>query len=220
VRNLTFACLIAAVAFIAAPAVHATPIVLDISNGCCGPGPYGTVTLTQNGPNEVDFSVLLNDPNQFVWTGQAGAFAFNVDVPGVLITVSPDSISAGFSGTVVGDGTASLHMASFGRFDYAITGDANHTNGASQPIGQLLTFSVQSIGALSFTDFDVESIAGSLHSPFAADIMNQPADQGITTGFIGTTDPPGGIAATPEPATLAISGLVLIGLGVLRRKRK
>ncbi len=28
---------------------------LNLSNGCCGSGPYGTVMLTQNGSNEVDF---------------------------------------------------------------------------------------------------------------------------------------------------------------------
>src|SRR5258706_5711492 len=128
-----------------APTSHASTIYsLDTTTGCCGPGPYGSVSLTQIGSNEVQVDVSLLNPFLFVSGGQAGAYAFNLDLANanLSITVSPASVAAGFSSIVLGDGTLSEHMAGFGNFDYAIEGDANHTHGGSTPIGQLLTFTV------------------------------------------------------------------------------
>src|SRR5579859_5267863 len=88
--------------FLLAPMSQAATIYsLNVTSSCCGAGPYGTVTLTQNGSNEIDGSVSLFNPYLFVDGGQAGAFAFNVDIANanLSITVSAASVAAGFSST-------------------------------------------------------------------------------------------------------------------------
>ena len=211
-----------AAALLFASIAHATPTTaqfsLDVNSSCCGPAPYGTVSLTQNGTHEVDFSVSLFDPNMFVFTGQAGAFTFDLNIApsNLLITLSADSISAGFSSTVVGGTPQAEHMAGFGKFNYAIQGDENHTQGGSTPIGQLLTFSVVDNSApISISDFEFNSTGG-MGSYFAADILNKPALGTPSTGFVGTDDR---AQVTPEPATFLIAGAGLLGVGLFRRKR-
>jgi hypothetical protein len=222
-RSLTVTAVLAA-ALLFLSSAYAGPITqsydLSTNNGCCGVGPYGTVTLTQNGANEVDFTVSLNDPNQFIWGGQDGVFAFNLNVsPGSLnISVSDASVLAGFSATAVGGTPQSEHMAAFGKFNYAITGDANHTQGGSTPLGAALAFSVLDVsGPISISDFEVDSSKGGIASYFAADIMVGQSDGGfVGSGGSATLIP---VSSTPEPATLVIAGAGLVGLGLLRRRR-
>ncbi len=214
------ACLLPALAaavFFAPATKAATIFNLNTSNGCCGSGPYGTVQLTQNGPNEVDFLVSLLSGFQFVWTGQAGAFGFNLAALGTpTVTVSPASIAAGFSGTVLGStASQSEHMDGYGLFNYAITGDANHTNGASQPIGQTLAFAVTDSLGLSVSNFLYTSTGG-IPSYFTADIYCMACSSSVNTGFVGTNGDP--VTGTPEPSTLLICGLGLAGIGLLRKR--
>ncbi len=205
-----------------APAAQAASITysLNVSNGCCGAAPYGSVKLTENGANEVDFEVTLNNPNQFIWGGQAGAFAFNLNLPAssVAITLSQASINAGFDSIAVGGTPQAQHMDGFGSFNYAIRGDANHTHGGSQPIGQSLTFKVvNTSGTLSLASFNIGSTGGDKSSLFAADILNNPPGGTSSTGFVGTN----GVGSTvPEPATLAITGLGIAGLVWLRKRKR
>jgi hypothetical protein len=212
---------------VCAPDARASSIFnLDISNGCCGNGPYGTVQLFQNGPNEVDFQVNLDSGFDFVHGGQDGVFGFDLTVGGTpIVTVSADSINAGFSGTALGSAaTHGEHMDGLGRFDFVITGDANHTDGASQPIGQTLSFSVTDTSGISISNFLNNSTGGGQASYFVADVWCTACTSQLT-GFVGSdgvvqtgsANPPN---AVPEPATLLGSGLGLLAFGMLRFKRK
>jgi hypothetical protein len=207
---------------VCAPDARASSIFnLDITNGCCGNGPYGTVQLFQNSPSEVDFLVNLNDGFEFVHTGQAGAFGFDLTVGGTpFITVSTGSINAGFSGTAIGSPAShGEHMDGFGSFDFVITDDGNHTNGASQPIGQTLSFSVTDTSGISISNFLHNSTGGNA-SYFAADIWCTACTSGLT-GFVGSDGVAntGSASTVPEPETLLVSGLGLLTFGLLRFKR-
>jgi hypothetical protein len=208
-----------------AATTQASSFSLNVASSCCGAGPFGSVTLTQNGTNEVDVSVsLLNTaPYLFIDGGQAGAFAFNVDIANanLSITVSAASVAAGFASTVLGNGTFGEHMDGFGSFDYAIAGNSSHTHGGSTPIGQSLTFKVvDTAGSISPADFQENSTGGSFASFFAADIINK-ATTGAgagTTGIVGTND----VTTTgvvPEPATFLMWGVGLVAIGLVRRQR-
>jgi hypothetical protein len=200
-----------AIGIVFAPAIFATPttaeFVLNLSNGCCGAGPYGTVVLTQNGNNEVDFKVDLSPFNNFVQTGQAGIFAFN------LMLSSPDVIvPSGFS--VLGSSSSQTeHMDTFGNFNYAIHFDG--AGGGANPIAPPFSFQVQDAGGIKISDFEMNSTGGNVASFFAADIINNPPAGASSTGAVGTDDH----LVAPEPATLFFAGAGLIGLGLLRRRR-
>jgi hypothetical protein len=158
----------------------------------------------------------------FVDGGQAGAFAFDLDIANanLSITVSPASLTAGFSSTVLDHGAHGEHMSAFGFFDYAIAGDASHTHGGSTPIGQALTLMVvNTAGAISANDFEEDSTGG-IDSYFAADIMNT-ASAGLGAGTTGIVATFGGTttSATPEPTTFMLLGAGLVAVAFLRRKR-
>jgi len=210
-------------ALLCATGAHATTLhsyVLDISSGCCGSGPYGTVTLTENGANEVDFSVTLNDPFVFVSSGFPGVFAFNVNVASADLTITLDaaSIAAGFSGGSAGTNSHPEHMNGFGFFDYVILPDADHGS-PSNPIGKSLSFSVVSASPIGIASFESNSINGSFASFFGADVKNTTLSSN-ETGIVGHGDG-GGIPqdVVPEPGTFLIAGIGLAALGLFRRTR-
>jgi len=173
----------------------ATIYSLNTTAGCCGAGPYGSVTLTQNGANEVDVAVSLLNPFLFISGGQAGAFGFNLTLANanVTITVDPASVAAGFSSVVLGNGTLNQHMDGFGNFDYAIEGDANHTQGGSAPIGQLLNFSVVSSVGIS---------AANSHNPRRAEVFQRSSRQTSLTPPARALGPERPESSEPAPTSL------------------
>ncbi len=207
---------------VCAPDARASSIFnLDINNGCCGNGPYGTVQLFQNGPNEVDLQVNLDPGFYFDQLGYAGVFAFDLSVNGTPhVAVSQPSTNAGFNSNVQGSPNF-LHpegMDGFGNFNFAITANFG------QPIGQPLSFSVTDSSGISISNFLHTSTDGSKATDFAANIYC-PACSFPQVGVVGSddvvhsgSDSVG--SAVPEPATLLGSGLGLLAFGMLRFKRK
>ncbi len=205
---------------VSAPAAKASTVYnLDVNNGCCGTGPYGTVQLTQNGSKEVDFLVSLNSGFDFVLAG----FGFDLTVGGFgtpVVTVSQASINAGFNSNAIGFANfQALPMDGFGRFNYVISAQQGW-----QPIGQSLSFSVTDSTGISISNFLVNSTGGDKASYFVADILCT-ACTSHQTGFVGSDGVAiagsNGVGSTaPEPAPLLISGLGLLAFGMLRFKRK
>src|SRR5205809_295341 len=104
------------------PAAFAVSYNLSIDScggAGCGGGPFGSVTVTQSGPNptgQVSVTVALNTGVKFISsTGSPEAFGFNlVGNP----TISVTNISSGFS--LASTTAGSVHFDGLGLFEYAI----------------------------------------------------------------------------------------------------
>jgi len=186
---------------IATAALCAASTVFSLNSGVqctggCGPAPYGTVSLTQNG-TQVDVLATLEPGNFFVQTGGPHrAFAFQIlGDPAIAIT----GLSAGFAFT--GD---SAPWAGYGTFGYAIIGPDPSNHCCSN-----LAFTVGRVdlALLSVADFAPNDQGFS----FEADIYG---------GATGNTGEVGAFSLIPEPESVGLIGVGLALLAWRARRRK
>ncbi len=190
-----------------------------ISSATIGSGTLGTVTLTQNGANEVDVVASLMPNAKFVNTGGPHTpFTFNLASNSPAVTVTMSAAMAGLFFPNASGGAATP----YGAFNYAIeyTGQNGGGHGNAGPI----SFSVTRASGISTTDF----VGNNRGKFFAADIIGPGA--GARTGSIASrgpgTDvppppppPPPVPVPVPEPASLLLLGGGLLALGLARRRR-
>jgi hypothetical protein len=173
----------------------------DHCSGGCGTPPFGTVSLTQNGAN-VDVTVHLNSPNEFVKTGSVDFEAFKFNDAGIVLgnitvnqTVAGQTLAAQ-TGAFNGDGT--------GNFTFGIA-CTTCGNGASDAFTNDIVFHVSSTTVAALT------VPNNLGNLFVADILGSTGN----TGPVDVTAP----TTVPEPNTVTLLGLGLFGFGaVLLRK--
>jgi hypothetical protein len=206
---LGLAFLAAGLGVLASPASAGPTLTFNlnqISDPSIGTGSLGTVTLTQDSATMVDVMVAIS-PYSFINTGGPHTpFSFNVSGSGLSVSfVLPTN-------GVYGAGTFSYNAAGggntpYGTFSGAI--DSSAGNGSGKGYGGGLEFTVTRATGLSITDF----IGDSLGYYFAADVSN-----GTNTGAIASRGP---ISTTvPEPASMAVLGTGLFGLGAVAMARR
>ena len=177
--------------------------------GAFGSAPYGTVTLTQNGVG-VDVTVALRSDMNFVNTGGPhDVFTFNLSgaVVGDISNIKFNNVAnANYTAVAGGANTP------FGTFTFAIdcTG-VGCANGAPGQAVDPLTFSVANALEADFAN------ANAVGAFFGADAICVSGSCNGSTGAIAVTGTPGN--NTPEPGTLALAGLAMLGVAAARRRK-
>jgi PEP-CTERM motif len=171
--------------------------------GGCGPAPFGTVTLTQNGSN-VDVTVDLANGYNWAKTGSVDFQEFKFNGTGVAlgdITVNQTFAGqtlAGQTGTFNGDGTGSFI------FGIACTTCGGGNLGITSDI-------VFHVANATIADLTAANANGNI---FVADIF------GSATGNTGPVDVTFGAPPVPEPSTWAMLIIGFAGVGFMAYRRK
>lgn len=176
-------------------------INLNTSNAILPAVNFGTVTYL-NGVGGVDVTVNLSSGYNFVETGgQHTAFAFNlnVDITAAAITLldSPGNFTLA--------AISPAQATPFGTFEGGI--DCTSCKNGSPGFPSPLTFHINGVTEMNFVN-------NSNGYVFAADLMRlSDGTTGSVAGAIGST-------RVPEPASMAILGAGMIGLGMRARRRR
>jgi PEP-CTERM motif-containing protein len=208
-----------AVLFVASPA-FATTFTLNSSN-CCGTGPFGDIVLSQVDGDTVDVLVTLKPGVGFVLTGSTAPgdhpdFAWTLTGAPSDVTITWIQ-TGGDSWTFYDRHSSPISMSDgFGTYQFALycNGGPSCGPGGSHPNAGPIEFQVNSAN-ITISSF----IANSQGTIFAADVINGPPNGNGNTGLVRTTGGGRDITEVPEPATLTLLGLGLVGVAQRARRR-
>jgi len=181
-------------------------------------GPYGTATVTLLDLIHARIDFVSNDVGGISYLfGGRGAFAFNINTDSWSVSEGP--FSNRFPGFTPGpqDQTGTGNEDIFGSFDFR----ADSMDGYAHAITNA-SFDITNFGGFWASDADVLA-PNSLGNYVAAHVFatTYPANPDIgpiAEGF--TTDGSAGNNGVPEPTSMLLFGLGLVGLGAARRRQK
>jgi hypothetical protein len=218
-RNLFLGAAVLALGAALVPSASADTYNLTIDNctGGCNPGSpgtsMGTVTVAQDGTNQLEFTVSLVTPLKFVGSGLVSTIDFNLTASAITLVSTSNSDFSLKSGT-----TGSDHQDGDGFFDYSLK---LPSNGAGDAQTSPETFVVSCTGCT--TSSVTKNTTGNY---FGVDVfsnnLNGGTGNGNTGGIAANTEQPTAVpeasAADVMAADFGLMGLVG-GFFYLRRKR-
>jgi hypothetical protein len=205
-KQLRFALAVAAIGAFTAISASASVLTFvlnqDGCTGTCGIAPFGTVTITDNGTGALAFVTVtetVGANERFAGSGAGDALEFNVVGPISISNITPNFVI----------GPAPDTASAFGTFLRSITCSTCNGGQAGNPVGPL-SFDVSSATGVTTADF----IANSKGFFFAADIVGADGNTGNVAAQGGT------LSETPEPVTMFLMGVGLLGVGLFGKFRR
>jgi hypothetical protein len=222
-RRLALVCMFGVLVLVGG-AANAKVIVFDLTEddcvSSCGLPIYGAVAITDRTAGGVNVYALLVPGVDFVRTDSLSGYALAFSViggPNLAITnLATDEFSVGDD---IG-GTPDIDAGSkFGSFTYGIACTACGVGGTDPKHGPIhFDIADPSITTALFTD-GIDSSSKRTGIYFVANIVG-PGGSGVVGAGPGEEEDRFPPLPAPEPATLAIFGVALVGALAFRRKRR